>query len=280
MQKTKWRKIMANWTINVLDYGVITCPKEALTVGVDVGLMIDLPYLGFLLNDGEHKILVDCGINERFIVDGKAWGNFPAKGGVQYVINALEKHDTRPEDIEMVLYTHLHNDHTGACHLFKNAKHVFQCDEWKDLVDPLPSMKIRGDFDPEVIPTLVKMDCLRIDGDIEIFEGIKMIKTPGHTAGSSTYVVSTEKGDYILTGDTAILRHNIFPKLTETTGIDGKKIKITPAPDNYGPAIPSSLVYNHYEWYKSVYRIQAMLKSEEFALCGHELSIFNKQFPA
>ena len=270
---------MANWKIKVLDYGFITIPKDLLTVGVDVGLIIDLPYMGFLLTDGERKVLVDCGINDRFIVDGKAWGSFPATGGVQYVLNALEKHDTRPEDIEMVLYTHLHNDHTGACHLFKEAKHVFQYDEWRDLLDPLPSMQIRGDFDPEVIPILKKMDCVRIEGDMEIMDGIKMIKTPGHTAGSATYVVSTHKGDYVLTGDTAILRHNIFPKMTEMTTVDGKTIQITPAPDKYGPAIPSSLVYNHYDWYKSVYKIQAMVKSPEFALCGHEPSIFNRQFP-
>lgn len=271
---------MTNWVIDVLDCGVIRCPKEALTAGVDVGLLVDLPYLCFLLSDGMHKVLVDCGINERFIVDGRAWGNFPAKGGVQYVVNALEKNNTKPEDIEMVLYTHLHNDHTGACHLFKNAKHVFQYDEWRDLVDPLPSMKIRGDFDQAVIPVLSKLECVRIEGDFEIMDGLKMYKTPGHTAGSATYAVTTKKGVYLLTGDTAILRHNLFPKMSETLSIDGKKLGITPAPDNYGPAIPSSLVYNHYEWYKSIYKIQAMLKSDpEFALCGHEFAIFNKRFP-
>ena len=73
---------MANWNIKVLDYGRIDVPKEAVTLGVDVGKMLTLPYLGFLLSDGSHKVLVDCGIHERIIVDGKAWGNFPAKGGV------------------------------------------------------------------------------------------------------------------------------------------------------------------------------------------------------
>jgi glyoxylase-like metal-dependent hydrolase (beta-lactamase superfamily II) len=272
-------KTMMHWNIQVLDYGYIECPKEAITVGVDLGMMIKLPYLGFLLYNDDHRVLVDCGINERYIIDGKAWGNFPAAGGTQYVVDSLEKYGTKPEEIEMVLYTHLHNDHTGACHLFKNAKHVFQYDEWSDLVDPLPSMMIRGDFDQAVIPLLKDMKRQRIEGDLEIMNGIKMIKTPGHTAGSSCFAVSTEKGDYVITGDTAIIRQNLFPHLTETMGIDGKKIVMSPAPENYGPAIPSSLVYNHYEWYKSIYKIQAMLKSEQFALCGHEPAIFNKLYP-
>ncbi len=270
---------MADWTIKVLNYGVIEVPKEALTIGVDAGKMLKVPYLGFLLSDGRHKVLVDCGIHERFIVNGKAWGNFAASGGTTYVVEALEKHNTRPEDVEMVLYTHLHNDHTGACHLFKEARHVFQYDEWRELVDPLPSMKIRGDFDQAVIPILEKMDCLRVEGDFDLFDGVRMIKTPGHTAGSSVFAVSTGKGRYVLTGDTAIIWHNLFPKLTEIRGIDGKPCSITPAPDNYGPAIPSSLVYNHYDWYKSIYKIQGMVKSKEFALCGHEPSIFNGEYP-
>jgi N-acyl homoserine lactone hydrolase len=270
---------MADWTITVLDFGIIEVPKEALTIGVDVGMMVKLPYLGFLLSDGRRKVLVDCGIHERFIVDGRAWGNYAAIGGTRHVVDALEKHNTRPEDVEMVIYTHLHNDHTGACHLFKDARHVFQYDEWRDLVDPLPSMKIRGDFDQAVIPILEKMDCLRVEGDLDLLDGLRMIKTPGHTAGSAIFAVSTAKGVYVLTGDTAHIRHNLFPKLTEMIGIDGTPLSISPAPDNYGPAIPSSLVYNHYDWYKSIYKIQGMVTSKEFALCGHEPSIFNKQYP-
>ena len=270
---------MAAWRINVLDYGFIEVPKEALTIGVDVGKIIKVPYLGFLLSDGQRKVLVDCGINERFIVNGKAWGNFPASGGTNFVLEALEKHGTKPQDIEMVLYTHLHNDHTGACHLFTEARHVFQYAEWGELVDPLPSMKIRGDFDQAVIPILEKMDCLRVEGDFEVLEGVRMIKTPGHTAGSSVFAVSTTKGVYVITGDTAIIRHNLFPKLTEIRTIDGDPFPVSPAPDRYGPAIPSSLVYNHYDWYRSIYKIQGMVKSKEFALCGHEPSIFNKEYP-
>lgn len=273
------KQVMGNWSIKVLSYGVAECPKDVFTIGLDVGMKIRIPYLGFLLQDGEHTVLVDTGINDRFIVDGKAWGGVLADAGVRYVLNSLERHNVKPEDIEMVLYSHLHNDHAGNCHLFRDAKHVFQYDEWSDLVDPLPSMKIRGDFDPEAIPVLSKMDCLRVDGDFEILEGIQMLKTPGHTAGSSSFAVSTEKGTYIIVGDLAHLTQNLFPKLTECTGMDGKTFEITPAPDSYGPAVPSGIIYNHYEWYKSIYKIQGMLKSKEFALCGHEPSIVDKEYP-
>lgn len=270
---------MNNWKIYSLYYGELEGPKEVATIGVDVGLKLWLPYMGFLLDNGKKKILVDTGIHERFIVDGKAWGGFPAKGGTKYVFKALEKIGVKPDDIEMVIYTHLHNDHTGASHLFKNALHVFQDDEWKNLLDPLPSQKIRGDYDPETIPVLKSMNCLKVFGDMDIETGLKIYKTPGHTLGSMCVGVETSSGLYVIAGDTTLLKQNLFPKMDKMVLMDGTEIKITPAPEIYGPAIPSAIVYDHYAWYQSIYRLKALVKEEEYLLAGHESSIVNKVFP-
>ena len=139
---------MTKWKIHVLYLGDITIPKAMGTMGLDMNLLFPAPYLAFLLESGSKKILVDTGIHSRFIVDGKAWAGAPAKGGEAFLLEALKKHQTRPEEIETVLYTHLHNDHAGNCHLFPGALHVFHYDEWNELVNPLPSMRIRQDFDP------------------------------------------------------------------------------------------------------------------------------------
>ena len=66
----------AGWTIDVLFYGHITGPAKMILEGLDEGTFTN-PYLGFLLRDGTRCVLVDCGISDRFIVDGKAWGGFP-----------------------------------------------------------------------------------------------------------------------------------------------------------------------------------------------------------
>jgi N-acyl homoserine lactone hydrolase len=270
---------MNNWKIYSLYYGKAECPKEVLTAGVDVGLKIWVPYMGYLLDNGSTKILVDTGIHERFIVDGKAWGGLRAEAGSKYVSDSLEKIGVKPDDIEMVLYTHLHNDHAGASHLFKNSLHVFQDDEWKNLVDPIPAQKLRGDYDPGTIPVLQESNCLRVFGDGEIMAGIKFYKSPGHTLGSMVVAVETQKGVYVITGDTAILKHNLFPKMDKMVLLDGKEIKITPAPDVYGPAIPSGIVYNYYAWYQSIYRLKLLVKDEEYALTGHDPSLVNRVFP-
>ncbi len=72
---------MSLWKIHPLVFGTIEVKKEQITTGLDVGLPVTVPYLGFYLTDGTHKILLDTGINAKYIVDGKAWAGSPAAGG-------------------------------------------------------------------------------------------------------------------------------------------------------------------------------------------------------
>ncbi len=72
---------MNTWKVTVLYYGKITLPKSALTPAFDPDLVLDIPYLGFLLQKGNRNILVDTGIDDHFIIDGKAWGGWPAEAG-------------------------------------------------------------------------------------------------------------------------------------------------------------------------------------------------------
>src|SRR5690625_6501690 len=101
---------MAHWKINVLYLGHIRGPKSAITPGLDDDLVLEVPYLAFLLQKEGRNVLIDSGISDSFIVDGKAWGNLPAVGGRKYLLDALKRESVTPEDIDTVIYTHLHND--------------------------------------------------------------------------------------------------------------------------------------------------------------------------
>ena len=269
---------MANWTIKPLVFGTIDVFKEQLTTGLDVGLPMKVPYLGFYLTDGRHKVLCDTGINAKYIIDGKAWAGRPAEGGEDWVMKSLEEIGLVPDDIEMVIYTHLHNDHAGNCHLFPRARHLFQETEWKELLDPLPSMMIRGDFDQSLIPQLKALNCQKVVGDVELLDGLELMLTPGHTAGSQCLLVHTKEGVYNLAGDTIHILPIGFPEMTEVTLMDGSVLPITPAPEHWGPAVPSSLVYDHYAWFRSIYRIKALLREPRFLIPGHETSVVGKTF--
>ena len=263
---------MTNWEIKVLVYGTITAPKGAVTPGLDMDLVIESPYLGFLLQNGQRNVLVDTGISDKFFVDGKAWGNFPAKGGQAYVEKALREAGVDPLEIDTILFTHLHNDHAANTGIFKNARLIFQKDEWATLLSPLPVMQVRKDYDPVLIDELKQANCVMVDGDFEFCEGIKCIQTPGHTPGSMSIVVNTAKGIRILVGDHWHLWCMAFSQRTEQMDMSGKSHKITPAPEVYGHFIPSSLIYNYYDYYDSCYKLLSMIPEDkpEYIVPGHE----------
>ncbi len=268
---------MVEWQIDVLYYGKIRCPKSALTVGFDEELVLDFPYLGFLLTTEGKTVLIDSGISEKFIVNGKAWSGYPAEGGKDFVLKALKDRNIDPNKINTVIYTHLHNDHAANCELFPNSKIIVQEDEWDALLNPIPVEKIRGDYDQSIIPVLSSMNLVKINGDLELLEGLKVYKTPGHTRGGQVIVVNTKEGRRVLCGDSCHCLCNIFPHLTELIDMEGNSHKITPAPEVYGPGLPSSLVYNYYDWYKTVDRIKALAEYYEpsFIITGHDPSLIS-----
>ena len=264
------------WDVKVLYLGHISVPKGATTAGFDPDLVLDWPYLGFLLQSSGTNILVDTGISENFIIDGKAWGGVPAVGGREYLEKALAKEGVTPGEISTVIYTHLHNDHAAHCTLFKGSRFICQRDEWQNLLDPLPAQNVRRDYDPNLVEELKSLkDLLKIDGDAEVTDGIKLYKTPGHSKGSQSVAVRTKKGTVVLVGDQFHLSCMAFPQMTEMMDMYGKMHRITPAPEVYGPTIPSTLVYDYYDYYDSAAKIKAIASvyNPGYIICGHEPSL-------
>lgn len=102
-------------------------------------------------------------------------------------INELKKY-VSPENIKVVIFTHLHADHTGNSSYFKNAKFYASKDE-------IESLKLSLNFAD--LKLLRKINLNELKGKIS---GLKVIKSPGHTAGS---ICLWKEDDRILfTGDT------------------------------------------------------------------------------
>jgi len=270
---------VGKWKVTVLYCGYHIAPKSFHTVGFDENLVLKMPYLAFLLQDGEQNILIDNGINQNFIIDGKAWAGCPADAGEKDLLESLAKVGLKPEDIDLILYTHLHNDHAGNAHLFPNTKSIAQKDEWYNLKNQVFAEKLRRDYDPAVIPVLeANKNFFTIEGDMYIADGIKLIKTPGHTRGSMSIVVNTVNGVRVFVGDQFHQLCSCFPWMEEIMDCDGNKYKITPAPADW-PTIPSSLVYNYYAYYDSAEKIKAHIPvlKPECVICGHDASLLFRE---
>ncbi|MBU2549287.1 MAG: N-acyl homoserine lactonase family protein [Proteobacteria bacterium] len=270
---------MKTWDVKVLYLGNITANLSFIWPAgmppLEEDFAMSAPYLGFLLQGPGRNILIDTGISEKFIVDGKAWGALPAEGGRNFMLQALEKEGLGPGEIDTVVYTHLHNDHAANCRLFEKARVVFQKDEWLNLMSPLPVQKLRGDYDPAVIEELEGMKKLPVSGDFDLEDGIRLFKTPGHSLGSQSVAVNTRKGVVVFVGDLCLFNFMAFPGTTEITGMDGRSHPIPAAPPALGPAVPHSIIYNFFDYYDSIYKIKAVASRDEpgFIIPGHEPSL-------
>ena len=266
-------KMKHSWKVYSLYYGTLTVPKGVMAAGIDLDLIIDVPYTGFLLQNGEENVLVDCGVHQDNIVNGRAWGGYKAVGGNKYVIDALAKHGLAPEDIDTVMYTHLHNDHAGGMALFPEAKTYYQRAEYENLLNQIPSQLVRSDFDKRTPGDVKKLkNIYMFDGDVTLQNGIELYKIPGHTLGSMAVVVPTGEGRFIMTGDLPHLNQCLFPEMDKMQLLDGSYIDITPAPPNMRPYLFNSVVYDHWAAYDSYNKLKVIADDwdPKYFLTGHD----------
>ena len=155
------------------------------------GTPIKLEVAGFLIEGAPKKILVDTGSWADLMK--KYW---PGKGvDFQTLEEALGKEGLTFDDIEIIIQTHLHHDHCGYTSQFKNADVYVQEEEWIFSKAPHP---LQAQYYPPELFEGWKVRLIR--GDYEIYPGISILHTPGHTPGTQSVAVNTKEGKAVIPG--------------------------------------------------------------------------------
>ena len=158
----------------------------------------------FLINTGNHLIRVDSG---KGAVDGEI---FTEKHGL--VTEFLKASGYEPEDVDVLLPTHLHADHicgieeNGQC-IFPNATLYLANQEkayWLD--SDMSSQPQEAQIAAQIARTAAKpyIAANRIktfEPGEEVFAGIKSVPLFGHTPGHTGYMVSSEGKSLFIWGD-------------------------------------------------------------------------------
>ena len=190
---------MDTYYICPLRLGTIKRKKGNMSYASDITDILDFPLIAYYLESGRHKILVDTGGTPP---DGKRWQPY-SRLEEEATDKALSAIGVDPEDIDIVILTHLHWDHASNNHLFPKARFIVQKKEYNYLTVFEPSVK--NGFDTELV---MRTEYELVDGDCEIVEGISVVLTPGHSTGMQCVVVNTAAGKYVIGADLITLFEN------------------------------------------------------------------------
>jgi len=182
---------MAQYKIKPLVVGMNRTDQGVMTYMNEYGKKIPLPIYVFAILGGDKKILIDSGL-EQVMETGK---NEETGLPIYSFEDALESIGWKPEDVDIIIHTHLHNDHCENDYKCENATIYVQKEEMKFLQDPHP-------LDHRIFPDILDdvKEIVELDGDQKIMDGIEVLLTPGHTPGGQSIVVDTKEGRALITG--------------------------------------------------------------------------------
>ena len=171
-------------------FGVVPKPLWEKRIPSDTRNRIPLALRCLLIETGDALVLVDTGVgnkeDEKF-VDIYGVDN---EGSPTRLEDAIREAGHQPEDVDIVLNTHLHFDHAGGNALkepdgriraaFPGARYVVQRRELEFA--HLQNERIRASYIPDNLDPIEEAGLWdTVDGDVEVVPGISVRKTPGHT---------------------------------------------------------------------------------------------------
>ncbi len=193
---------MNYYKIHPIVMGTKVFDKGMMTYQHDYGKLYTIPIYCWYLEGGDKKILVDTGEFAPL----KSKEREEAIGGKIYTFEeGLARWGLKPEDIDIVIHTHLHNDHCENDDKCRNA--VFYVHE-KELENIHNSHPLDFRYMEDYIADVEKNGQIRkLSGDAGILPGIRVIHTPAHTEGGMTVLIDTEKGTAAITGFCVIMEN-------------------------------------------------------------------------
>lgn len=141
-----------------------------------------------IISEGK-TILVDTGLGDKLDEKGLRQWNLEYPQGT--LLENLAKHGVRPQDVDIVLDTHLHADHcSGNTTLadgrvvptFPNGEYWVQRVEFADAMQA--NQRTRATYLPENFVPIWEQGRLRLlHGNTQVTSEVRCVVTPGHTRG-------------------------------------------------------------------------------------------------
>jgi glyoxylase-like metal-dependent hydrolase (beta-lactamase superfamily II) len=162
-----------------------------------------------LVKSAGKNILIDTGLGTKLTPEAvEQWGLERPNGTL---IDDLAREGVAPEDIDIVLNTHLHADHCSGNTFsadgevrpsFPNAEYWVQRIEWAEAVHP--DARTRGTYFGVNFDVLQREGRMRLlHGDTPVTEHVSCVVTPGHTRGHQSILLQSGGWRGLYVGDMA-----------------------------------------------------------------------------
>jgi len=165
--------------------------------------LLDVADSGFLVNTGKQLILVDAGAGTWW--GGKAFGR---------LAGSLRSAGYTPEEVDIVLVTHLHSDHIGGLttqdgkRVFPNADVYVAKAESDFWLSPENAAKAPKDAQPFfrsaqaiTAPYIKAGKWHTFSGSEPIVDDVQLVPLPGHTPGHTGFEFSSKGQKILFWGD-------------------------------------------------------------------------------
>jgi len=164
------------------------------------------PVWSALLRTPEGNVLFDTGLHPVHVQRPDAtFGPGSLKvvmAAEDAIVARLAALDVRPDEVSVVVNSHLHFDHAGNNGAFPKATFIVQGDH-------LTFAKGKPNF-PGVYWDIPELTYMPVTGRVRIAKGLEVVPTPGHAPGHQSLVVDLqETGRVVLCGDAAFTRENL-----------------------------------------------------------------------
>jgi N-acyl homoserine lactone hydrolase len=219
------------------------------------------------------NILIDTGLHPSVARDGRDnLGRFSAPHyrvdeGAD-IVSQLRQRGVEPDEIGVVVLTHLHEDHASGIEVFPEAQFVVSADEWEAATGGW-SVRLKGyvrshydyafefatiDFDGDLIESYGPFGrTFDLFGD----GSVRLAYTPGHSAGHTSVILRLPRRDFVVVGDAAY---------------DWKQ---------FGGETQPLMMADEHNWQRSLRELQAYRKTYPYALMvpGHDPEFWPKLEP-
>jgi glyoxylase-like metal-dependent hydrolase (beta-lactamase superfamily II) len=191
-----------NWVTNV--------PKQEALAAAEAAYMppgmVTIPFNPQLINTGSKLVLIDSGNGVSAFE--------PTKGAVGRTLLNLAAAGVDPKNVDIVLMSHLHPDHTNGIRAFDgsmafpNAEIMVPAVDWEFWMSDENSAKAQSNemmknyfANVKKIYAGIESRVTKYDWGKEVAPGITSIAAPGHTPGHTAFAVASGNSKILIQSD-------------------------------------------------------------------------------